>query len=156
MTGIAYQDCTTGRFPCRGKMYSTMCTSTYSHIQGSLADTNQNDKIRSRMVSYIVLSTTMGKSTLFVLFLVTTRVIGWGVQERRLFLQTLPLSGLAILSPQCADAILPSEYDNNGPGDGCDKDSDDDDDSERDEDSDDESNAESEDSDSDSSDNSTE
>jgi hypothetical protein len=98
----------------------------------------------------------MGKATVFVFFLEITRVIAWGVQERRSFLQTLPISGLAILSPQSADAILSREYCDDGTGDGCDKDSDDDDDSDEDEDSDGESDVESsddEDSDSESSDN---
>lgn len=69
-----------------------------------------------------------------ILLASTTRAFGWGVQERRAFLQTVPLSWLAILSPEYADAILSSENCDNGIGDGCDgdKDYDDDEDSEKD------------------------
>ena len=64
----------------------------------------------------------MGKTSVFVLVFVaaTTGVCGWGVQGRRYFLQAVPLSGLAILSPpQTANAILSSKYCAAGVGDGC-------------------------------------
>jgi hypothetical protein len=77
----------------------------------------------------------MGRTSVFVILLAsTTRAFGWGVQERRAFLQTVPLSWLANLSPESANAILSSENCDNGIGYGCDGDKDynDDEDSEKD------------------------
>ena len=103
---------------------------------------------------------TMGKATvcMFVLFLATTAsVFGWGVQDRRSFLQTVPLQGLAIFAPESTTNGIRSSKDcDNGIGDVCveDKDSDDEEDSDSEDDSD--SDGSDEDVDSDSSDNDSE
>ena len=88
--------------------------------------------------SLVFIETMANKATvcMFVLFLATTAsVFGWGVQDRRSFLQTIPLPGLAIFAPESTtNDILVS---NNGVGDGCveDKDSDDEEDSDSEDDS---------------------
>lgn len=61
----------------------------------------------------------MWKATAFVILLATTTVFGWGLQDRKSFLQSVPFSGFAILSPMSANAILSSKYCAAGVGDGC-------------------------------------